>query len=92
MTGPQPQAVGFCFVFLSVVGHRCSASFSLAVAMGAALHCVAWASHCGGFSCGRAWALDSLASVAVAHRLKSCGSWAVMHGVSCPTARGTFPD
>ena len=34
------------------------------------------ASHCGGFSCCRAQALLARASVVVARRLSSCGSWA----------------
>ena len=42
--------------------------------------CGVWASHCGGFSCSRAWALGMQASVAV------------MHGLSCPTAFGIFWD
>ena len=33
------------------------------------LHCSAWASYCGGFSCCRARALGARASVVVAHRL-----------------------
>ena len=37
------------------------------------LRCSAWASHCGGFSCCRAWALGTQASVVVAHGLRSCG-------------------
>ena len=44
---------------------------------GAVLHCGAWASHCGGFSCCRGLALGVQASVAVAHRLSSHGSRAL---------------
>ena len=44
---------------------------------GATLHRVARASHCGGFSCCGAWALGTQASVVVAHRLSSCGPWAL---------------
>ena len=40
------------------------------------LHCNARASHCGGFSCCGAWTLGAWVSVAVAHGLSSCGSWA----------------
>ena len=40
----------------------------------------AWASHCGGFSGGGAWALGQQASVDAAH------------GLICPAARGIFPD
>ena len=44
------------------------------------LCCGAWASHCGGFSCCRAWALGMQASVVVAHRF------------SCSAACEIFPD
>ena len=46
---------------------------------GATLHCSARASHCGGFSCCRAWALGVQASVVAALRLSSCGIWALEH-------------
>ena len=38
---------------------------------GATLHCGAWVSHCGGFSC-----CGVRASVVVARELSSCGTWA----------------
>ena len=41
-----------------------------------------WASHCGGFSCSRAWALDMLASVVAAHGFSICGSQALEHRLS----------
>ena len=40
------------------------------------------ASHCGGFSCCRAWALGTWASVVVAHGLNSCGSQALERRLS----------
>ena len=43
---------------------------------GATLGCGAWASHCGGFSCGLL-ALGARASVVVACGLSSCGLWAL---------------
>ena len=49
---------------------------SLAVVSGGTLHCGAQASHCGGFSCGRARALRVRASVIVARGLSSCGAQA----------------
>ena len=49
---------------------------------GATLHCGAWASHWGGFSCCRAWALGTWASLVVAHGLSSCGSRALEHRLS----------
>ena len=38
--------------------------------------CGALASHCGGFSCCRAWTLGHSGSVVVVHGLSSCGKWA----------------
>ena len=64
------------------------------------LRCGVRASHCSGFSCG-ALALGTQASVVVAHRLSSCGSWALEHSagsvvvarrLSCSAACGIFPD
>ena len=49
---------------------------------GATLHCGAWASHCGGFSCCRVRAVGMRASVVVARGLSSCGSWALEHRLS----------
>ena len=51
-----------CWVF--VVALR----LSLAAASGGYSDCSEQASHCGGFSCCRAWALE--------HRLSNCSSWA----------------
>ena len=45
------------------------------------LRCGAWASHCGGFSCG-AQPLGVRASVVVARGLSSCGSWALERRLS----------
>ena len=49
---------------------------------GATLRGSVWASHCGGFSCYRAWALGVQASVVVACGLSSCGSWALERRLS----------
>ena len=46
------------------------------------LRCCMWASHCGGFSCCRARALGTWASVAVAHGFSSCGSRALERRLS----------
>ena len=55
---------------------------------GSTLRCGAWASHCGDlFSCCRAWALGTWASVVVARGLSSCGSWAVECRLSSCDAR-----
>ena len=63
---------GLHWVFIAVHG--------LSLVAGASLHCSVRASHCGGFSCCRAWALGTRASVVVAH------------GSSCSAACGIFPD
>ena len=44
-----------------------------------------------GFSCCRAWALGTGASVVGAEGLQSVGSVVVVHGLSCSRARGVFP-
>ena len=54
---------------------------------GATLCCSTQASYCGGFSCCGARALGSRASVVVALRLSSCGSWALEHRLSSCGAR-----
>ena len=66
--------------------------FVLVAARDATLRCGVRASHCDGFSCCRARALGTLASVVVARGLQSAGSVAVAHGLSCSTACGIFPD
>ena len=55
--------------------------------MGATLRCSARASHCGGFSCYRAWALGAQASVVVSRGLSSCGLRALGHRLSSCGAR-----
>ena len=48
--------------------------------------CSAWPSHHSGFSCCRARALGTWASVVAARRLSSCGSQALEHRLgSCGT-------
>ena len=62
------------YLFLAALGLRCCTwAFS---------SCGARASHCSGFSCYRARALGTWASVVVAHRLSSCGSWALERRLS----------
>ena len=58
------------WVFVAACG------LSLVAASGATLRCGARASHCGGFSCCGARALDTQASVVVAWGLSSCGAQA----------------
>ena len=66
----------FIYLFLAALG------LSLVAASGAPLRCRAWASHCGGFSRCEAQAVGMQVSVAVAHGLSSCGSWALEHSLS----------
>ena len=62
--------LGYLFFFFFVAERR----LSLAAASGATLHCSAWATHCGGFSCCGARGLGVVrASVVIARGLSSCG-------------------
>ena len=70
----------FLFSFFGCVGslllHTVFLSLCSLWQVGATLRCSARASHCGGFSCCRARALGSWASVVAARGLSSCGAWA----------------
>ena len=69
------------FLFLAALGLCCYAqAFSSCGEPGLHSNCSALASHCGGFSHCKAWALGSQASVVGAHRL------------SCSAACGIFLD
>ena len=64
----------------------------LVVAGGGALRCHAWASHGDGFSRG-AWSPGHTGSAVVAHGpWRAQASVVMMHGFSCSTACGIFPD
>ena len=78
----------FCFWLLWVFVAACG--LSLVAASGATLPCGAWASHCGGFSCCKAWALGVWASVVVARGLSRCGSWALEHWLSSCGAQASL--
>ena len=67
--------------------HCCGQTFSSCSELGLLSHCDARASHCGGFSCCRARALGTQASVVVACRLSSCGSRALERRLSSCGAR-----
>ena len=72
------ESILFIYLFLAALGLQCCArAFSSCSERGATLHCGAWASHCGGFSCCGAQALGAWASVVVARGLSSCGSRAL---------------
>ena len=78
----------YFFFFLAVLGLRCCARAFSSCGERGLLCCSARASNCSGFSCCRAQALGTQASVVVArgpcscgsrgpeHRLSSCGAWA----------------
>ena len=71
----------FKCLFLAVLSLCCCAqAFSGCSEWGLLFSCGVQASHCGGFSCCRAHALDTWASVVVAQAL------------SCSSACGIFPD
>ena len=55
------------YLLLAVLGLHCCAGFSLVAARrGYCLVGGAWTSHCSGFSCCGAWALECVGSVVVA--------------------------
>ena len=62
------------FIFGCVGSLLLCVAFLLLRRAGTTLRCGAQASHCGGFSCCRARALGSRASVGAARRLSSCGA------------------
>ena len=64
------------FIFGCVGSSLLRAGFPLVAVSGSYSSLGVWASHCGGFSCCRAWALGVRASVVVACGLSSCSSWA----------------
>ena len=70
----------YLFIFDCIGSSLLRAGFLWLLRVGATLHCGARASHCTGFSCCRAWALGTWASVVVAH------------GPSCSVECGIFPD
>ena len=63
-----------CFVFIASLG------LSLVAVSGGYSSLRVQAPHCSGFSCFGAQALGTWASVVAAHRLSSCGSWALGWG------------
>ena len=67
-------------MYLAALGlHCCVWAFLWLRKAGSTLCCGMQASHCGGFSCCRVWALSARTSVVVAHGLSSCGSQALEH-------------
>ena len=72
----------FIYLLAALVLRCCRWAFSSCSERGATLHCGARASHCGGFSCCGARALGTWASVVVAHGLQRAGSVAVAHRLS----------
>ena len=70
--------LNFYFLFFGCIGSLLlCAGFLQLWWVGATLRCSAWASHWGGFSCCRAWALGLWASIVVSHGLSICGSQAL---------------
>ena len=60
----------YVFIYGCVGSSLLRAGFLYLWRAGATLHCGAQASHCGGFSCCRARALGTRASLVVARRLQ----------------------
>ena len=55
---------------MTVLGHHCAQAFSSSVECGPVSSCSVWASHCGGSSCCRQWALGTWALVVTGLRLQ----------------------
>ena len=71
---------------MTVLDLCCCMGFSLIAESRAILYCGMQASHGGGFSHCRAWALAARASVTVAHGLNHCSSQALEHRLNrCST-------
>ena len=104
MVAPSSLIFFFFFNFtFGCTGLRCFAWPSLVVASRgySVFRCGSQASHCSGFSCCRAQAPGTWASVVAVLGLGSCGSnlrlWSegsviVEHGLSCSAACGIFSD
>ena len=72
----------YLFIFGCVGSSLLRTGFLQLQRAGATLHCSAWTSHCGGFSCCGAQALGEQASVVVAHGLSSWRARAqLLHGM-----------
>ena len=97
----KEHIVGSCFIFFIPVYHClvaihshlfCWAVMGLGCCTQAFSSCGVWATHCSGFSCCRAPALGTWVSVAAAHGLSSCGSWAqLLCGMCDPPRPGIKP-
>ena len=73
----------FMYLLLVVLGLPCYAwAVSGCSTWGLLSRCSVWASSCDVFSCCRAQALGTQASVDTAGGLNSCGSWATDRGLS----------
>ena len=81
------QSFYLLYLFLAALGFHCCLGLSLVAASRAALLCGGRASHCGGFSCYRAWALGQWVSVVVTHGLNSYGLRALEHRLKSCGAR-----
>ena len=77
----------FYFIYFKI--YLFLAALSLCCCALASSSCGVRASHCGGFSCCRAQALGTRASVVVACGLSSCGSRALEHKLSSCGARAS---
>ena len=77
------------FLFLAALGLSCCIQ---AFTRGLLSSCSTRSSHYSGFSCSEHRIQHVGASAVVARSLQSTGSVVVAHGLSCPAARGIFPD
>lgn len=75
--------VYFLYLFLTMLIFAPPWAYSIMVS-GATLYCIAWTSHCTGFSCYGSQALE--------HRLGGCGPWTLLApGMWDPPGSGIDP-
>ena len=86
------KKISYSFIFGCIGSLSLHRLFSGYSKRGLLSSCGAQASHCSGFSCCRARALDIWASVVETPRLQSTGPVVVVQRLSCSVACGIFPD
>ena len=75
----MPFKIKFIYLLLPSLGLCCCAWAFYRCGKWGYSHWSVQASHCSGFSCCRAPALDALASVVAAYMFSTCGTWALEH-------------
>ena len=72
----------FVYLLWAMLGLRCYVVFFSSGSKQRLLSSYAQASHCGGFSCFRAWVLGCTGFHSCSHGFRSCGPWDLKHKFS----------